>query len=197
MSLKILGGIAQGFFLDTPKGDLIRPTQILLKRRLFDYYQSFDGFHFVDLCAGSGSIGLEAWSRGASKVYFSETNKKVYEILKKNIETIDQKYQVSRRYELISIGAEKSVKTFLKNLRDENIESESAIFLDPPYENHQVYFEVIKFLISEKFQGALWIESDKQKGPKLELLTQGLKVNREFSQGDSFILITEIVTEIP
>lgn len=192
MSLKILGGVARGFYLESPKGDLIRPTQVLLKRRIFDAYQDFEEFHFVDLCAGTGSMGIEAWSRGASGVYFSESNRKVFEILKKNKTIVEQKYQVSSHSQLLFLEAEKSLPVFLKMLREKNIEEKSVIFIDPPYEKHQVYYDLINILKDFSFKGVIWIESDNQKGPGKEKLSENLKVYREFSHGDAFVLMTEI-----
>lgn len=192
MSLKILGGSARGFFLESPKGDLIRPTQILLKRRIFDAYQDFEGFSFVDVCAGTGSMGIEAWSRGANCVFFSENHRKVFEILKMNIQNVEQKYQVSRDFYLQNMEAEKALPIFLKQLREKNIENETVVFIDPPYEKHQVYFDLIKILKEFSFKGVIWIESDLVKGPSKEKLTSELSVYREFSHGDAFVLMTEI-----
>lgn len=192
MSLKVLGGIARGYYLDVPKGDLIRPTQILLKRRIFDYYQDFTGFCFVDLCAGSGSMGIEAWSRGAEAVYFSEPNKKVYDILKNNLKQVEQKYQVSKNFQAHFVAAEKAIEGFLLDVRQKNLEEDTVMFIDPPYENHQVYFNLIDFLKRQKFRGVVWIESDLVKGPKKELLINGLKINKEYAHGDSFVLMAEI-----
>lgn len=193
MSLKILGGSARGYFLESPKGDLIRPTQILLKRRIFDAYQDFEGFSFVDVCAGTGSMGVEAWSRGANNVFFSENHRKVFEILKMNIENVEQKYQVSKDFYLLNLEAEKALPIFLKQLREKNIENETVVFIDPPYEKHQVYFDLIKILKEFSFKGVIWIESDLVKGPSKEKLTSLLSVYREFSHGDAFVLMTEIL----
>lgn len=192
MSLKILGGSARGFFLESPKGDLIRPTQILLKRRIFDAYQDFEGFFFVDVCAGTGSMGIEAWSRGAQAVYFSEPHRKVFEILKSNIQNVDQKYQVSKECRLLNLEAQKALPIFLKEVREKNVETETVIFIDPPYENHQTYFDLIKILKEFSFKGVIWIESDLVKGPNKEKFTSELTVYREFSHGDAFVLMTEI-----
>ncbi|MCK6595111.1 MAG: RsmD family RNA methyltransferase [Bacteriovoracaceae bacterium] len=192
MSLKILGGSARGYFLDVPKGDLIRPTQVLLKRRIFDYYQDFSGFCFVDLCAGTGSMGIEAWSRGAEAVYFSEPNKKVYDILKNNLKQVEQKYQVSKNVQALLMSSEKAVAGFLLDIRQKNLEEDTVMFIDPPYENHQVYLHLIEFLKQQKFRGVLWIESDLVKGPNKDLLMSGLKINKEYAHGDSFVLMAEI-----
>ncbi len=192
MSLKILGGIARGFYLESPHGDIIRPTQILLKRRIFDAYQDFEGFNFVDVCAGTGSMGIEAWSRGAEAVYFSESHRKVFEILKLNICNVEQKYQVSKNYSLVNQSAEKALPHILNELRLKNIESESVVFIDPPYENHQTYIDLINILKDFSFKGVIWIESDSIKGPEKDKLLSGLSVYREFSHGDAFVLMTEI-----
>ena len=74
MSISILGGVAKGAKLATPSSHNTRPTSVLLKRRLFDSHQSFEGIEFYDICAGSGSMGIEAMSRGAEKVIFVESN---------------------------------------------------------------------------------------------------------------------------
>ena len=88
MSIKILGGFARGQILSVPKGDIIRPTSVLLKRRIFDFYQDMDEVVFVDLCAGSGAMGFEAWSRGAALVFLNETNRHVSKILQENRENL-------------------------------------------------------------------------------------------------------------
>ena len=68
--MQIIGGLAKGHGLCVPRG--IRPTSTLLKRKLFDSHQTWEAVNFIDLCAGSGSVGLEAWSRGAKSVCLVE-----------------------------------------------------------------------------------------------------------------------------
>ena len=88
MSLKILGGFARGQILAVPKGDLIRPTSVMLKRRIYDFYQDLSGVTFIDLCAGSGAMGFEAWSRGARRIYLNEVNRHVLMTLEENRENL-------------------------------------------------------------------------------------------------------------
>src|SRR3990172_5277353 len=92
MSIKILGGIAKGTILFLPNEKLARPTLVLLKRKIFDAAQNFEGSIFIDACAGSGAIGLEAWSRGADRVYLIESDKKVFDCLLKNTEKIEKHF---------------------------------------------------------------------------------------------------------
>ena len=72
-----------------------RPTSDFLREALFNLLGSLEEKIFLDLFAGSGSVGLEAASRGAKEVYFIEKNKNLIEIIKKNIQTccLDTKLQ--------------------------------------------------------------------------------------------------------
>ena len=82
MSLRVLGGKFKGRPIEVPSSGT-RLTSVLLKRRLFDALQSLEGYHFVDLCAGSGAVGLEALSRGADSVTFVDTGKKQVNLIKR------------------------------------------------------------------------------------------------------------------
>ena len=65
MSIKILAGELKGMGIAVPSSDQLRPTSIMLRKKIFDASQGLDIRWFVDLLAGSGSVGLEAVSRGA------------------------------------------------------------------------------------------------------------------------------------
>ena len=73
MTLRILGGYLKGLKLDVNEKTTC-PTGVMLKRRIFDARQYLEGVHFIDLCAGSGSVGIEALSRGATKVSLVESD---------------------------------------------------------------------------------------------------------------------------
>src|SRR5687767_5614459 len=91
MSLRILGGKAKGLPLLLPPEGITRPTSSLLRRRPFDFRQDWDGWCFVDLCAGSGSMGLEAWSRGARQVLLVEAHPKVLDLLGRNLAALKER----------------------------------------------------------------------------------------------------------
>jgi len=60
-----------------PKSQRIRPTQKKVKEAIFNIIQSFcHGSVFLDLCCGTGTVGIEAKSRGAANVYFVDSNTK-------------------------------------------------------------------------------------------------------------------------
>ncbi|MBN20110.1 MAG: hypothetical protein CL678_02395 [Bdellovibrionaceae bacterium] len=200
MAVKILGGIAKGYNLQTPKGNLIRPTSAVLRRKAFDTYQDWDDWIFIDGCAGTGAMGIEAWSRGAKKIYFIEKHRKVYPILKSNIEKIQSSY-ASYLEEDAFISSNQALENWLIGFKKtyESLSQEEKsmclLFLDPPYHQKETYQKVVfKRLIEEKwFKGWLWIESDEKKGISSEdLKNQGISFYDFITQGDSFLAVVKI-----
>ncbi|HBA83168.1 MAG TPA: 16S rRNA (guanine(966)-N(2))-methyltransferase RsmD [Verrucomicrobia bacterium] len=86
--MRITSGIIGGRNLDVPH-DKVRPTQDKVRAALFSSLGDFPvDARVLDLFAGSGAMGLEAWSRGAAEVCWVEADRAVYAVLKKNIETL-------------------------------------------------------------------------------------------------------------
>ncbi len=84
---RIIAGKARGFRLNTLSGNITRPITDRVKEALFNIIGG-DIHHsrFLDLFGGSGSVGLEALSRGADLAVFVEKNIKAYEILLRNVQ---------------------------------------------------------------------------------------------------------------
>lgn len=85
---RIIGGTAGGRRLTTPRGPQTRPTSDRVREALFSAVESWcgslQGLRFLDLYAGSGAVGLEAWSRGAGVVTLVEQNKKTAALIGSN-----------------------------------------------------------------------------------------------------------------
>ena len=200
MSIKILGGFARGQLLAVPKGDIVRPTSVMLRRRIYDYIQDLEDFAFVDLCAGSGAMGFEAWSRGAATVYLNEVSKHVLKMLAENRENllIKNHHKKNGEIQISNSPAEKFIlqfKQIYKNF-DENQKKQTIIFLDPPYSLKSIYFDVVKELSGNNeeepwYFGQLWIESDPKKGiPSSVWSDYKIKSNKLFEQGENYIFVT-------
>jgi len=86
----IFSGDFKGRKIRIPDIATTRSSKAILRESLFDTLQ-FDliGKRFVEVFAGSGSVGLEALSRGAEHGYFLERNREVFDLLKHNINMID------------------------------------------------------------------------------------------------------------
>jgi 16S rRNA (guanine966-N2)-methyltransferase len=89
---RIVAGRAGGRRIETPKGERTRPTSDRVREALFSSLESWagslHGLRFLDLYAGSGAIGLEAWSRGAAAVTFVESDRRTAELIRRNARTI-------------------------------------------------------------------------------------------------------------
>ncbi len=87
--MRIISGIYKGRKIKSSDDLSIRPTTDRVKELIFNVLQDFpEGKIVLDLFSGSGSLGLEALSRGAKKVYFVDSSNKSLNILKQNIHTI-------------------------------------------------------------------------------------------------------------
>lgn len=192
MSVKILGGVCKGINLAIPLGSL-RPTGVLLKRRFFDRNQVFEQKIFVDLCCGSGAIGLEALSRGAMSLIFVEKNKDIIKGLKKNVSIVSDavlKIRKNFKVQVVNASFNKWIKTFKDIYSTWPIEEKTntIIYFDPPYHEILLYKNIVDDIINlDWFCGDLWIEYEK--GNKiLESLNSDI-IKKTFKQGDNIIIL--------
>lgn len=194
MSVKILGGVARGYPLATPKTDSTKPTSVMIRRKLFDWRQNLEDHIFIDLFSGSGAMGLEALSRGATKVYLNDSNRVAFQTLKQNSEKLTASFRLDPATAVVSsLDAIKWVKkemAYQVAATEENV----IIFLDPPYDNHALYMNVLNELRDVKFEGEIWLEADRLVGPKLQVLTQAFSsVTKTIEQGDHFVLVGKLL----
>lgn len=191
MSISIIGGRAKGHALLVPNGDQTKPTSVMLRRKFFDSKQDCSDFVFVDLFAGTGAMGLEAFSRGCDEVYFCEKSKQTFRILEKNVDSLRNKYP-DADFKVFQNDACAFLERFLtvyKNFDDDK-KNDTIIYIDPPYENKKVYLEIFDKLLKVNFSGEIWVESDRQKGYQISDFEQmGHQVTKEFWQGTSYIVL--------
>lgn len=85
---RIIGGRAGGRRIATPRGSRTRPTSDRVREALFSAVESWcgslQGLRFLDLYAGSGAVGLEAWSRGAGVVTLVESDRRTAALITAN-----------------------------------------------------------------------------------------------------------------
>ncbi|MGZ4446204.1 MAG: 16S rRNA (guanine(966)-N(2))-methyltransferase RsmD [Nocardioides sp.] len=89
---RIIGGSAGGRRITTPKGAATRPTSDRVREALFSAVESWcgslHGLRFLDLYAGSGAVGLEAWSRGAGVVTLVEQDRRTAALIAENARSL-------------------------------------------------------------------------------------------------------------
>lgn len=131
LTTKIIAGIYKGKTLDLPPLDTTRSSKAILKESFFNViqYDIIDTI-FIEAFGGSGSIGLEALSRGASKVYFIEKSKKSYNVLRQNCELIDAQNTTTILGDTF-IELPKLVNN-LSAIQSTNLPT--VIYIDPPFD---------------------------------------------------------------
>lgn len=122
---RVVSGKYRGTHLDAPKGENTRPTSDKVKEALFSIIQTrTPDARFLDLFAGSGQMGIEALSRGASEAVFVEYRGEAAALIRDNI----RKVHAERDAKVISAD----ISSALRGLGEENRKFD-LIFLDPPY----------------------------------------------------------------
>ncbi len=121
--MRVIAGKARHLPLKTPPGSNTRPTTDRIKETLFNILQNeIPGASFLDLYAGSGAIGIEALSRGASSAVFTDRDKKAVSCIKENLA-----FTKLSGGTVLAMDALQALKTL------EGREAFDVIFMDPPY----------------------------------------------------------------
>ena len=122
---RIIGGTAGGRRLQTPRGVATRPTSDRVREALFSAIEawcgSLSGLRFLDLYAGSGAVGLEAWSRGAGVVTLVEQDRRTASLIADNARELD-----FTRAHVVTAAVSTALSTVPSAPYD-------VAFLDPPY----------------------------------------------------------------
>ena len=126
--MRVTGGVLRGRRVVVP-GHGVRPTQDRVRAAMFCSLASrIPGCRFLDLFAGSGAVGLEAWSRGAGDVWWVERDPGIYAVLRKNVELLCRPDQ----------GADGTARAVLGDVfkwtKNAGVGSFDLIFADPPYD---------------------------------------------------------------
>jgi 16S rRNA (guanine966-N2)-methyltransferase len=125
---RIIGGSAGGRRIETPKGDATRPTSDRVREALFSTLEAwFEGslsrIRVLDLYAGSGAIGLEAASRGASQVVAVESDRATAQLVQRNARSLGPAGAV------VEVAAQPVARFLAQPARTRA----DLVFLDPPY----------------------------------------------------------------
>ncbi|HYG83741.1 MAG TPA: 16S rRNA (guanine(966)-N(2))-methyltransferase RsmD [Verrucomicrobiae bacterium] len=137
MNVRLIAGKYGGRMLATPKNNRTHPMSERIRGSLFNILgEAVQGAVVLDAFAGSGSLGLEALSRGALRVVFTEKDRVAARVIEENAHALridDKKYDV--------------IKTTLNNWLSSSTSQEfDLIFCDPPY--HDLQFSTISKLFA-------------------------------------------------
>jgi len=178
---RIIAGSARGLRLDVP-GSGTRPTSDRVRESLFGALESLDAIadaRVLDLYAGSGALGLEALSRGASSVDLVERSRSAAAVVRRNIVTVARTLDVSP-----ARVHESAVLAFLRRATGPY----DLVFTDPPYDLEDQSMDAdltaLAPLLSD--DAVVVIERARRSTPP-DVAAAGLEVFREKSYGDTAI----------
>lgn len=152
--MRVIAGSARGIRLAAPAGSGTRPTADRVREALFSIIQSrfdFDGARILDICAGTGALGIEALSRGAESGCFIENNRQAAHCLQKNLASA----RCAERATVLEIDAVKGLELLARRGS-----SFDMIFFDPPYASglYSIVPEMLSDLELVKEEGLLVVE---------------------------------------
>lgn len=175
--MRIISGKYKGRRLKTIEGLGVRPTSDRLRETLFNVLAPvIEETAFLDICAGSGAVGIEALSRGAASATFIEGSRKAATIIHENLEHCR-----------VEEGARVVVRDALQAMKQLGGEGArfDIVFFDPPYDS-EIYSPVMWQIAKNRIvtEGGIVIVEHRRQLP-LSPSYGELRPYREIVQGES------------
>lgn len=134
--MRVIAGTFGGRTLVAPKGQATRPTSDRVREALFSMLGDVTNTSVLDLYAGTGALGIEALSRGATRAVFVENARPALDALRRNLETLHLRQVTS----VISSPVMKAVRGLTSNTRFD------LVLVDPPYADLDDAVKVVEAL---------------------------------------------------
>jgi 16S rRNA (guanine966-N2)-methyltransferase len=184
-AVRIVGGEFRSRSLSAPKGNKTRPTSDRVREAVFSMLESrisLAGVTVLDLYAGTGALGLEALSRGASFCTFVERDRQALEALDKNIQALDLKLRT------------RVLRRSAADVGNAEIQTPELVFVDPPYAdvvphavNAVLRLQKLQKLQAPSEQPRLWVFEHDSSTANLEI--EGLVSTFSRSYGDTLVTL--------
>ena len=178
--MRIVGGKYRHRLISFPDdAEHTRPTKDRVREAIFSALGDISGYRVLDLYAGSGAMGLEALSRGASKATFVDVSPLAIKTIKDNIVSLkipESEYEIIKNKDLqaIELFKEKGLKFDL-------------VILDPPYEQGE-YEKVVNLLFDNNLlsdKAIIVMEANR----KITLENIDYQKNKEYHYGEIMVFI--------
>ena len=159
--MRIVAGSRKGHRIAAPKGETTRPTSDRVRESAFALIGPIEGAAVLDLFAGSGALGLEAMSRGASSCVFVERDREACRVIQANLER------------LRLTGAAVENRDVASALRDARARQRSfdLVLVDPPYGEWKEHVAALTEFLPELVRqgGLVVVETADRVEPELPL----------------------------
>ena len=155
--MRVISGIARGKNLKAPPGNETRPITDMIKEALFNVLgPDIQGTDFLDLFAGSGSVGIEALSRGADRVVFIDNSSLAVKVIQANLAHC----HFTEKHEVFKNDVFKAVERLNKDSRWFDY-----IYIDTPFTQENIFQEIMRKMDGTqllKDQGTLIIRTPRK-----------------------------------
>lgn len=174
--MRVITGKARGVQLKTPEGFLTRPTADRVKEALFSII-NFDipGANVLDLFGGTGQLGIEALSRGASQAVFVDAREEACRLIRENL----------KRTKLAGTVVRSDYMNYLNRCR----ETFSVIFLDPPYAEEYLENAIKRITEIDILQTNGIIVAERPFGKELPWEFDGYQRSKDYKYGKTLLTI--------
>ncbi len=140
--MRVVAGKYRSRLLKSLRGPALRPTSDRLRETLFDILGPMvEGCLFVDVYAGTGAVGIEAFSRGARQVIFIEHHPAAVKLIRRNLDALG----IFSGAEILATDAVGGLELLDARARTSGTHPH-VIYLDPPYAEKQEYDRALDFL---------------------------------------------------
>ncbi len=178
--MRLTGGEGRGRRIKGPEGPGLRPTSDMVREALFDILAGrIEGARFLDACAGTGAVGVEALSRGARAALFLERDRRALRLIAENLRIGSWPGAA----EVVEGDVERSLQALAR--RSETFD---VVFLDPPYDHPALPRLVERAATAVAPGGALIVQhrtSVRVEAPE----SGGLRLRRTYRYGDTSLTL--------
>lgn len=172
--------------------DGVRPTADRVRESLFSSLGSMEGLAVLDLFAGTGALGIEAYSRGASRVVFVEKSRRVARALRQRLAKLDFDLEHDGALSLVEADALRA----LRRLESGAQPRFDLVFMDPPYADADREATLVALFASGLLESGATVVVE---GPKRHPIAPlpGIRVTDERRYGDTLLtwLVRAAATE--
>ena len=180
--MRVIAGKYRSIKLNAVDGMNTRPTTDKIKENLFNMIDCY-GCKVLDLFGGTGGLGIEALSRGASHVTFIDGSNNAIKVIKSNIEKCKIN---STEYSLFRNDFKRALKIFGK--KDEKFD---IIFLDPPYDKGLIDDALNNIFDNQLCNDGALIICEKSNTEQITVSNENIEVIKEKQYGITDIIIFE------
>jgi 16S rRNA (guanine966-N2)-methyltransferase len=189
--MRVIAGKFRSRQLKSLKSAALRPTSDRLRETLFNILGDLVvGARFIDAFAGTGAVGIEALSRGATEVILIEKHPATAAVIKKNLESLQIAKEEARVLPIDVLHA----LEMLANEKSSSREARDILFLDPPYDHAAEYERVLSFVGSATLlnEDALVI-AEHRRNSALPQTVENLQCVRVLRQGDATLSFYRLI----